>query len=200
MAPVPASCAHRHLRESTRAEHADAERTPVMQALLQGTIGEAGYARLLLAQHAFYRSWEAQLAPWLDGPLAAGGWQYQRRCEALERDLQALGPVAKPEQTTGSEAPYSLTIRDPSASWGELYVIEGSALGGQLLARLLDKRFPGHAHHFFRLGLEPGRGSWRAFQMMLDQHLASFSSQHTATDAARAMFHRFQRMLEAVQP
>lgn len=196
-ASVPA---HRYLREATRQEHAAAERVPIMQALMHGRLDDAAYGRLLNAQHAFHRDWEARNAAWLEGPLATAGWCYQRRCDALERDLQALGLRAEPERTSPEDAADSSTIRDPSASWGALYVIEGSALGGQLLARMLHQRFPGHAHHFFRIGLQPGRGSWRAFQMMLDQHLPTTSTQITAALAARAMFHRAQRMLEAVRP
>ncbi|HET6432218.1 biliverdin-producing heme oxygenase [Dyella sp.] len=199
MADSPDSPAHRHLREATRAEHAAAERAPIMQSLLHGTLDDTAYVRLLIAQHAVHRSWEAQHAAWLAGPVAAAGWRYSSRTEALEQDLCELGAGDKAEPIDASEPMHSPMIRDPSASWGELYVIEGSALGGQLLARTLGKRFPGHAHHFFRIGQHAGRGSWRAFQMMLDQHLPDATSRHTATLAARAMFHRFQRMLEAVR-
>ena len=98
-------------------------------------------------------------------------------------------------------------IRWPYAVWAiialniavYLVVNQGSALGGQILLRLLEKRFPGHAHHFFRLGQEAGRGTWRTFQSMLDHQLSQLDQQQTAIAAARAMFGRAQRMLEAVR-
>lgn len=195
----PPTLAHRRLREATRHEHAAAERTPVMQALLHGRLGEAGYTRLLLGQYALHRAWEAERATWLYGELARAGWRYASRSERLARDLADWGLSPENEPSPLAEAPISQVIGNPSASWGELYVIEGSALGGQILARLLEQRFPGHAHHFFRLGQDAGRGTWRTFQSMLDSQLPNPMQQQAAIAAARNMFGRAQRMLEAVR-
>lgn len=194
----PPTPAHRRLRETTRHEHAAAERTPVMQALLHGRLDAATYARLLLGQYALHRAWEVERAAWLRG-VADAGWHYASRSERLARDLADWGLFPEDEPSPLPAAPISQVIGSPSASWGELYVIEGSALGGQILARLLEQRFPGHAHHFFRIGQEAGRGTWRTFQSMLDTQLATPMQQQTAIAAARAMFHRTQRMLEAVR-
>ena len=194
----PPTPAHRRLREASRHEHAAAERTSVMQALLHGRLDAATYARLLLGQYALHRAWEVERAAWLRG-VADAGWHYASRSERLARDLADWGLSPEDEPSPLPAAPISQVIGSPSASWGELYVIEGSALGGQILARLLEQRFPGHAHHFFRIGQEAGRGTWRTFQSMLDTQLAAPSQQQTAIAAARAMFHRTQRMLEAVR-
>ncbi|MFK2903769.1 biliverdin-producing heme oxygenase [Dyella ginsengisoli] len=195
----PPTPAHRRLREATRHEHAAAERTPVMQALLHGRLDAATYTRLLLGQYTMYRAWEAERAAWLHGELAAAGWRYASRSERLARDLADWGRSPEDEPSPLPAAPISQVIGNPSASWGELYVIEGSALGGQILARLLEQRFPGHAHHFFRIGQEAGRGTWRTFQSMLDSQLSNPMQQQAAIAAARNMFGRAQRMLEAVR-
>jgi heme oxygenase len=193
--PIPAHC---RLREATRHEHAAAERTPVMQALLHGRLDAVAYTRLLLAQYAMHRAWETERATWLRGELADAGWHYASRSERLARDLTDWGLCPENEPSPLPAAPISQVIGNPSASLGELYVIEGSALGGQILARLLEQRFPGHAHHFFRLGQEAGRGTWRTFQSMLDSQLSTPMQQQAAIAAARNMFGRAQRMLEAV--
>lgn len=192
--------AHVRLREQTRAEHDAAERTPVMRALLDGRIEASVYQRLLQGQYALHAAWETRHAEWLANGLKAAGWRYVSRSERLANDLAEwrLRPETEqniPEQSAGSQA-----VGGASASWGELYVIEGSALGGQVLAALLEKRFPDLSHHFFRIGKDAARGSWKTFQSMLDRHLSDPSSQQAAIEAAKAMFHRAQRMLEAVRP
>ena len=191
--------AHRRLREATRHEHAAAERTAVMQALLNGQLDDAAYGRLLLGQYALHRAWETERAAWLHGELADAGWYYASRSEALARDLADWGLSREDEPLPLACASHSQVVGGSSASWGELYVIEGSALGGQILLRLLEKRFPGHAHHFFRLGQEAGRGTWRTFQSMLDSQLSHPKQQQAAIAAAKTMFERAQRMLEAVR-
>jgi heme oxygenase (biliverdin-IX-beta and delta-forming) len=192
--------AHARLRGQTRAEHEAAERTPVMRALLEGRLEAAGYQRLLQGQYALHAAWEARHADWIATGLRAAGWHYASRRERLAADLAEwqLRPETEPtapEAATGSQA-----VGSASASWGELYVIEGSALGGQVLVALLEKRFPDHAHHFFRIGKDAARGSWRTFQSMLDRHLPDPAHQQVAIEAAKTMFHRAQRMLEAVLP
>lgn len=191
--------AHLALRHETRAEHAAAEQAPVMRALLDGALDAGGYRRLLQGQLALHRAWETRHGAWLDGPLATAGWRYQRRTARLECDLAGWDPAAPEPAGQADEAP-SPVLGTHAASWGELYVIEGSALGGRLLARTLERLFPDHPHHFFRLGQEPANGPWRTFQSMLDRHLPDTASQAIAIAAARTMFHRAQRMLEAVHP
>lgn len=195
--PLPIK-AHALLRARTRAEHDAAERAAVMRALLDGRIEASDYQHLLQGQYALHAMWESRNAEWIANELKAAGWHYISRCERLAADLAEwrLQPETErniPQETAGSPA-----VGGASASWGELYVIEGSALGGQVLAALLEKRFPDHAHHFFRIGKDAARGSWRTFQSMLDRHLPDPSRQQVAIDAAKAMFHRAQRMLEAV--
>lgn len=146
-----------------------------------------------------HRAWETERAAWLRGELAAAGWHYASRSEPLARDLADWGLSPEDEPLPLPTAPISQVIGNPSASWGELYVIEGAALGGQILARLLEQRLPGHSHHFFRIGQVAGRGTWRTFQSMLDTQLATPMQQQTAIVAARNMFGRAQRMLEAVR-
>lgn len=190
--------AHLVLRQGTRDEHSAAEQTGVMRALLHGDLNAEGYRRLLLGQYALHRAWESTHANWIGGALAAAGWPYQSRCERLVRDFAEWELQPGPEHDRLSPRPASRFVGSPSASWGELYVIEGSALGGQLIARHLERLFPDYGHAFFRIGRETVSESWRTFQSMLDRHLPDPVSQSEAVSAAKAMFHRAQRMLEAV--
>ncbi|KJV30908.1 biliverdin-producing heme oxygenase [Luteibacter yeojuensis] len=201
--------AHRLLREQTRAAHDAAEASAGMRALLGGALDEAGYRGLLAAQLRLFRAWEAERA----GEIAAvaGAWTYASRIPSLAADLSvgahpvreavgenATGPVAPREKMSrasallqGHEAARSV---DPTF-WGELYVIEGSTLGGQVIVRYLRERFPALPHAFYAMG-ERATGQWRHFQQALDAALPGPATQHPAIAGAQRMFARYQRTLE----
>jgi len=82
--------------------------------------------------------------------------------------------------------------------WGALYVIEGSALGGQIIARHLSAEFPCHPHGFFNLCHGKGLPTWRNFQCAIEDHLLDASSRRAITLQARNMFGLFQKMLEGI--
>lgn len=204
MAGVVASPpAHRILRESTRAAHDAAEETAGMRRLMAGELDEAGYAGLLLAQLALFREWERERGDWLAG---LAGWGYVSRAALLEADLAAIESIAARAAPTMHTA-HASTARgsvgaslagdstDPAACWGELYVIEGSALGGRIIVRRLRELYPRLSHGFYAVG-EDTPPAWRRFQGLLDANLADEASQATAVAAARAMFARFQQTLQ----
>ena len=80
--------------------------------------------------------------------------------------------------------------------WGMLYVIEGSQLGGRLIARALRARQPqlDGALTYFELG-EDDPAAWRRFQQRLDAALDDDERRGDAVDGARAMFSLFHSHL-----
>lgn len=189
--------AHLHLRQATAQAHRLAEDTPVMRQLLDGTLDRRSYAALLRGQHALHAAWEAAHADWLAS--VAREWSYLPRAPRLAADLAALGDgAAEDESPRAPTTSLSRIARGGFASWGALYVIEGAALGGQVLLRRLVARWPDLPHHFFRVGEARPRAAWRQLQTMLDRHLTTIDQQQRAIDGARAMFADVQRMLEAV--
>lgn len=192
----------RYLRKATRREHAAAEETAVMRALFEAQLGPAVYIRLLQGYHLLYLQWEMQHARWLGGDLVMAGWPYRSRLPAIESDLCTLGaPLPErvmdglPPNTDGPEMS-NAEVTEPG--WGSLYVVEGSALGGQVIARKLAAEFPGHAHRFFNMGHGHGQPTWRDFQTLLDSQLGSAASRRAVALQAREAFGRFQQMLESV--
>lgn len=199
---------HLHLREATREAHEAAEASPRMRRLLSGELDEAGYRGLLEAQLALFRAWESERAAWLEGIATAPGWRYVSRATALEADLAGRlclsGAERMSRQSPALRQPLSRPgallqgISQPSAAWGELYVVEGSALGGRMIVAGLRRRFPHLPHHFYGLG--EATPPWRELQGLLDRVLNDGAAQDTATAAARAMFARFQRTLQDHSP
>jgi heme oxygenase len=99
-------------------------------------------------------------------------------------------PTNKPLPTVPPGADH-----DTPTAWGELYVVEGSALGGRLIARRLRELYPDRRHRFYAVG-EDAPSAWRRFQHLLDTHLPDDASCRAAVDGARGMFARFRRTLK----
>ncbi|AZR36726.1 biliverdin-producing heme oxygenase [Xanthomonas vasicola] len=177
------------LRHATQDAHRLVEAVPLMQALGQGQIDSAAYAQILRRHHGLLAGFEAQLSDWLT-TLVGNGWHYRRRVPALREDLRALGqqpdlPVALP------------SVADDAARWGMLYVIEGSQLGGRMIARSVRKQPAlAGALRYFELADDDPAG-WRRFQAALDRRLDTPSARDAAIDGAQAMFAHFHTCLAA---
>lgn len=169
------------------------EAVPLMQALGQGQVDSAAYAQILRRHHALLAGFEAQLSDWLT-TVVGNGWHYCRRVPALREDLRALGqqpdpPVALPSAAAGA---------DDAARWGMVYVIEGSQLGGRMIARTLRRQQPALAGalRYFELADDDPAG-WRRFQAALDRRLDTASARDAAIDGAQTMFAHFHTCLAA---
>ncbi|MBV6846384.1 MULTISPECIES: biliverdin-producing heme oxygenase [Xanthomonas] len=178
------------LRHATQDAHRLVEAVPLMQALAQGRVDSAAYVQILRRHHALLTGFEAQLGNWL-ATLVGNGWHYRRRVPALRDDLRALGqqpdlPAALPASA------------DDAARWGMLYVIEGSQLGGRVIARSVRKQQPALAGalRYFEMADDDPAG-WRRFQAALDRRLATPSARDAAIDGAQAMFAHFHTCLAA---
>ncbi|MBN6152771.1 biliverdin-producing heme oxygenase [Xanthomonas sp. AmX2] len=178
----------RLLREATHDQHQAVEQLPAMRLLAQGRVSAAQYVDVLRRHHRVLAGWERQHAAWL-ATLADGDWHYLPRTPLLARDLAALRAAPAPAQAA-PDAP------DPAHRWGMLYVIEGSRLGGRVIARqlraVLAELAP--ALSYFELG-HADTASWRRFQQRLERALPGASQRQAAVDGARAMFAHFHTHL-----
>lgn len=144
------------------------------------------YARFLTAQAAAFLPVEAALdrAP---GIALVEDWDQRRRSDALTGDLAALG-VAPPRPLAAPP------LADAEAVLGALYVLEGSRLGGSLLARGVPDDFP-------RAFLAPAHSAlWRGLLAMLENRLVTEGQRANAIAAARAVFALFEKGARDVDP
>ncbi len=191
MSPIAASspsAALAALRHATRARHDRIDRLMDLRRL-----GEpARYGRILQAFDAFVGPWERAVAAAL--PEACLPWLRQRSRHAfLRQDLRALGlPPAR------YEAPVP-RLANAAAAWGSLYVMEGSALGGQVITRSLahgglDARRG--AAYFHGWGEATG-AMWREFRERLEEQLAGSERVQAACDGACRTFDALTALLES---
>ncbi|WP_341208803.1 biliverdin-producing heme oxygenase [uncultured Sphingomonas sp.] len=97
------------------------------------------------------------------------------RAPLLAADLTDLG-VAAPD-------PLPFAPGDDAATlWGVLYVVEGSRLGGAMLARQVPPEMPGRY-----LGAVHASGQWRAIRIALDEAAIGKDSDWTARMIAGAL-------------
>ncbi|MGE0742580.1 MAG: biliverdin-producing heme oxygenase [Hyphomonadaceae bacterium] len=119
------------------------------------------------------------------GPALLSDWPQRRRTPALRADLAALG---------GSfQVRFAPPITDEAEALGVLYVLEGSRLGGRVLARMAaesaDPAVRG-ATHFFRHAEHAGH--WRDFLAVLETSSAVRANPVRAKRGALDAFARFE--------
>jgi heme oxygenase len=127
------------LRTETGPAHASTERR-IADA---GRIGDVdAYRRLLVALHPIYAAVEARLEAFdewsqLEPPIDL---RSRRRAHLLAADLRAL---AVAESAGGANASRGPSLPGFAHALGALYVVEGSRLGGRVLARQIAARVGG---------------------------------------------------------
>ncbi len=167
------STARFRLREATRVHH-DAV--------------DAAFGTVDLADPAQYRIFlQAQAAAFIPveqaieegDPLSiVPDWPERRRAHLLLDDLAELNAV--PESFVDPPR-----IVSPSALLGAVYVLEGSRLGGRLLARSIPADLPRR----FIDSSDPQ--AWRRLAVLLDEALRTEEQIADATETACAVFLRF---------
>lgn len=156
------------LQEETRAQH------QILDAGMGGLTDDPSYHRYLSGTYAF----RAALEPALQAAPDCG-WQIAPLLPALHMDMAALNlPLPS--------VPPCPALLAPAAIAGALYVIEGSALGGRVLAKRAAALGFDAAHGASHLALqtdEPGR--WKRFLGWLE---ACDPPSDSAASAAAAAF------------
>jgi heme oxygenase len=172
------------LRQETEADHHNIEgAVPLMH---QG-LNIAEYVACLQRIYGVVAAWEervAKIAPeWLRPTLLA-----RQRCRLLKQDLTWFGVVEKDDSR-----PTLPEMNNLPSLFGTMYVMEGSTLGGQLIARHVEAALHlsgGRGNSYFR-----GHGSqtgplWKEFCEMLKLRIADEQTDAVVV-SAKAMFSTF---------
>jgi heme oxygenase len=174
--------AHIALRTATHATHIRLHGLAQFRAIAEGRLDREHYAELLRSLHAYHTA--------IADAAEAGGLLHlstsPRRRSLLEADLASLGAFPSAKRPTW-------TARSREALYGALYVAEGSALGGRVIARELDYLFGDAAEGrtFFRGASDTGP-RWRAFLSALAQDCdeAAMPGLIAGAQASFALFER----------
>ncbi|HEY6894439.1 MAG TPA: biliverdin-producing heme oxygenase [Rhodanobacteraceae bacterium] len=181
--------AHSRLRDATRAAHARAESVPVLASLLSGNIDAERYGAMLASLAALFERWEAAHWRFLTEDVPRAGWRYASRYASLVADLEDLGHAER-RRTTGAP----LHARG-AERWGMLYVVEGAALGGRVLAESARRAMAGHAPTRYLDIAGTRERTWRDCCAMLDRVLAGPHAVAAAIGGAERMFAAYELAL-----
>jgi heme oxygenase len=179
------------LRHATAAVHERLHHIPVFAALAAGRLDRGGYISLLGRLYGFHDPLEAAVAQAGPPGLQFAQW---RRAHLLRSDLAALG-----QSEAAIEALPRHTV--PGSGWspayamGCLYVIEGSTLGGQHLARHLGHVLPADdmaGRAFLLAGNDQNHVGWRDFCAALNACGADPAPRAEMIAGAMEAFHCFE--------
>jgi heme oxygenase len=188
------------LRTTTHVEHVRLNRHGLLAGLTRPDYPLSSYHLVLLAYHRFYAAVEAAIEAVPAAMNAGFDYQARRKRGWLDADLAyfQLDPQTAPN--TLPEALLGLRLNSPGSLIGTLYVIEGSTLGGQVIARHL-------AEH---LGLTATTGArfFTAYGPLIEQRWHEFLAwaetvqpadeiRRDACIQAQAMFHLLEDLLDA---
>jgi heme oxygenase (biliverdin-IX-beta and delta-forming) len=173
------------LRLATRDVHDRLHRHTGFAALQDQTITKASYGALLARLYGFYQPFEstAQIVPtrtrWLESDLSTLGVTKEQ--VARLPHCRAMPALTYSEQITGS-----------------LYVVEGSALGGRVLASRLDRLLGagavGGRRFFIGHGSDTG-ALWRGFLADLALLPSDLTTRGRCVAAATETFEAFESWL-----
>lgn len=169
------------LRAATRDQHRAVERELNLPHRISST---ADFAVVLAALLAAWLPIERYLAS-CDWSVLGLEPRLGEAVHLLREDLARLDPVG------GSPAAVVVALSDqPAHAVGARYVLLGSAMGGRIIAPLVEQRLGpgvGSCMFFRRAGLDPGR-DWRTFQAAVATVRWSPSDVGAAVHAARHTF------------
>ena len=173
------------LRAATHDVHQRLHRHDGFAAIQNATIGLTAYRLLLIRLHGFYIPLEAAAA--IGGHRS--GW--------LRDDLRALDVDQETLDSTPI-CPFLPRLGSESRRLGALYVVEGSALGGQELGRGLDHLLgagaPDGRRFFAGRGSATGEG-WKRFLAVLSAASADPTATAEIVGAAVDTFAVFEKWL-----
>lgn len=170
------------LREGTRELHEQVEAQNLAKQILDHSIDLETYKLLLLQNFMAYQATETAIKQFLPGYSG-------KKHEQLRQDLEQLGVSAEIDSKYDS-----FQCCSKAEALGAAYVVEGSALGGLLLAKNLEKCKGLDSvgqHHFFN-GNKDSLKDWNSFKALLEEHEFSKAEENEALEKAKETFRFFR--------
>jgi heme oxygenase len=161
--------------------------------LMQADLALQDYLNCLTRLHGIVAAWEKLPVPfapvWMRDALIE-----RRRLFMLESDLEGFGVKPAPDH------PELSFITDEASLAGAMYVMEGSTLGGQFIARHVQRVFDfqgSHGNAFF-CGFGERTGSmWKELCHLLESNVDD-SQTDSVVLAAKQMFHVFGEWMRGI--
>jgi heme oxygenase len=180
------------LRRRTSGAHEDLHLHPAFAPLASASASgtRSGYVALMAGLAGFYDA----LDPLLERAAAAHGLSYVARAHLIKRDLDHLDAAARPV------ACRPVAPRGLPELLGVLYVVEGSTLGGSVLATRATELGGAEGAGFWTWCRREGTAHWKALVAAMDAALLTDPERERAGDAASLLFDSLARHLDEPRP
>lgn len=167
-----------------------------MMPLVKGADTREGYIRMLQGMYAFLAPLEQKVLTFIT-PEMLPDKEERRNIQLMANDLEQLG--SNPDRTLKPELP---EIDNAAQAFGALYVLEGSTMGGMVVAGMLRRQLPEAAQHFgyFQSYGKETRAKWNLFRTAINNYIAANPEQaDTVAQAAGNTFSSFGDWLKNYQ-
>lgn len=182
------------LQDATAPVHQRLHHHPGLAAVASGTISRDDYICLLMRLYGFHRPFDDRVCD--AGSVFETGLDLgmRKRAAHIAQDLATLGI----DETELADLPLCDDIVRPTSSGGllgALYVVEGSTLGGLMLARALSSLFGPETmdgRRFFCGYGERHGAMWRDFVIRLEASAETPDQRTEIVNSATKTFHSFE--------
>lgn len=185
------------LRKTTKLPHHRLDHHPLLQPLARSTLSREDYQRILLTLAWIHLPLHQHLVAAMGKFILMAPFRISPRPDWLKADLSFFGLDDDLEDNPLLDRPMR-PVKSVGELVGMLYVVEGSTMGGQVIARCLQQGigitadtggrfFSGHAEETMRC--------WGEFWHFAEQHCPDKPSQLDASFAAFDLFDQFEALL-----
>lgn len=179
------------IKDFTRNVHHDLEKTLI--ARIKGIITIEAYTALLAMMYGFYEPVEKGIDQYITGDDIPH-YALRRKASALLDDIRFFIPGYQPP-TLAAELPL---INSYPTALGSMYVMEGSTLGGKIIAGMVQKQLQlqqGEGTSFFNSYGNEADKMWQSFREKLDVPFSDVDKNAILT-AAEDTFKTFKTWVE----
>ncbi|GGH78501.1 heme oxygenase [Filimonas zeae] len=180
------------LKSETKTAHTDLEGRMIPSIKAIQTQGD--YRRLLEMMYGFYQPLEERIGAYITEQTMPG-YQERRKASLLVEDIAVLNnnTLSTPEKLC-ADLP---GINNYAQALGAMYVLEGSTLGGKIIAGMVQKRVEevDNALLFFNGYGEKAMDMWMAFKEQVNKTMPD-NEQKEVVQAANDTFTSFKRWIE----
>ena len=187
-----------HIKTHTKLEHATLEKHLI--GIIKGIRTTEQYIDLLWMFHGFYQTLEVTMEQYLT-PVHIPDIMQRRKADALLHDIRELGYENR-QQPVHVEVDTPV-INSYASALGAAYVLEGSTLGGVIIAKMIKTQLPdipaGKGFSFFTCYGEAAPDMWKKFRTYL-LALTNKEDQDRAAETARQTFLTFKAWIDKYEP
>jgi len=175
------------LKEATLSNHQQTEKQLILRMKAMRSID--AYVSLLQMFYSYFGGLEQQINSFI-GEKEMADYSQRRKADAIAADIKTLGGTV-PALADSSELPAIDTL--PKA-FGALYVIEGSTLGGKIIAGMMRQHFTFNGNEglsFFSGYGDNTDAMWTSFKTKLNAIASTAENRQEITEAANQTFEKF---------